>query len=411
MKLGINSMGRIGKLALWHQVARKHFDEVVVNVGRPVGRNLNDLLHAVESDSTYGNLGKFLHGYNAGRIIEQADEAKGTAVINGLPVRFLRNARNPKDIGWRDHGVRLVVDCTGAFIDPTASADEKNGSLRGHLAAGAEKAVLSAPFKIKNKQLSMPEDAVTTVMGINDDVFDPGRHVLISCASCTTTCLSFMVKPLVDHFGADRILSASMVTIHASTGSQKVLDAIPKAAATDLRKTRSVMNNIILTTTGAAKALRLVIPEMGEIGFMAESVRIPSTTGSLVILTVNLQSEDAANPINRNDINGILKEAAEGAFSKYMVFSEKQNVSSDIIGFPRAATVIESQETHTRTAFTRVNLGRVPGLPEKIQKELAGTTLDVPVTQAVIYGWYDNELGSYAHMLTENLIHMSEKMV
>ena len=411
MKLGINSLGRIGKLTLWHQLARRHFSEIVVNVGREVGSSLADLAQAVDKDSTYGRLGQFLHGHDGGRVIENLDEAAGTMTIDGTPVRFLRAQRNPRDIGWRDHGVRLVVDCTGAFVDPTAQGDTDGGALRGHLDAGAEKVILSAPFKIKNQGLAMPADAVTTVMGINDEMYDPGRHAVISAASCTTTCLSYMIKPIMDHYGPDRILSASMVTVHAATGSQMVLDAVPATGARDLRKNRSTLNNIILTTTGAAKALRLVLPEMGEIGFMAESVRIPVITGSLTILTVNLQSTDRSNPINRTDINGIFREAAEGPYQGYLAYSEEQNVSSDIIGYPRAATVIEAQETHTRTAFTRVNLDRIPGLPQAVLDSLESHTLEVPVTQAVIYGWYDNELGSYANMLGHLTINVAEKML
>lgn len=411
MKLGINGMGRIGKLTLWHHLARKHFSEIVVNVGRPVGKNLEDLLQSVEKDSSYGRLSQFLHGYHSGRLIENIDESTGQVTIDGIPVRFLREQRDPKKIGWRDHGVRLVTDCTGAFVDPTTPAENQKGALRGHLESGAEKVVLSAPFKIQNRGLPMPEDAVTTVMGINDEVYDPNHHTLISAASCTTTCLSFMIKPIIDHYGIDRILSASMVTVHAATGSQKVLDAIPASNASDLRKSRSTLNNIILTTTGAAKALRLVLPEVGEIGFMAESVRVPINTGSLTILTLNLQSINRDNPINRNDINRIYQNAASSAYEGYLDFSNQQNVSSDMIGNPRAATIIEGRETHTRTAFTKVNLDNIPNLPQEVHDIMGSHTLEVPVTQAVIYGWYDNEMGSYANMLGNLVVSVADKIL
>ena len=128
--------------------------------------------------------------------------------------------------------VKLVVDTTGVFSDPTADQSAEKGALRGHIEAGAEKVILSAPFKIKSKGLAMPEDAVTTVMGINDDTYDPSRHSLISAASCTTTCLSYMIKPLMESIGAENFLSASMVTVHAATGSQQVLDRLPNANAT-----------------------------------------------------------------------------------------------------------------------------------------------------------------------------------
>ncbi len=302
--------------------------------------------------------------------------------------------------------MRLVVDSTGAFKDPTADPNEGEGSVRGHLLAGAEKVMVSAPFKIQAKGLDMPEDAVTTVMGINDDDYDPARHNIISAASCTTTCLSYMIKPLLDQFGAGRMLSASMVTVHAATGSQEVLDRLPAAGASDLRKNRSILNNIILTTTGAAKALSLVIPEMKSIGFIAESVRIPTSTGSLIVLVLNLQDE-LDNPIKRSLLNSIYEEYSKT--SPYLVFSKEQNVSSDIIGLPKAAVVIESTEIHTRTATIRVNLQNLKGF-----KAESGTTppvLEVPITQAVIYGWYDNELGSYTNMLGELTVSVAERMV
>ncbi|MDH3330128.1 MAG: glyceraldehyde-3-phosphate dehydrogenase, partial [Desulfobulbaceae bacterium] len=242
--------------------------------------------------------------------------------------------------------------------------------------------------------------------GINDDDYDTTKHSVISAASCTTTCLSYMIKPLIDHFGGGRLLSASMVTVHAVTGSQQVLDRLPGAGVSDLRKNRSILNNIILTTTGAAKALGLVIPEMKSIGFIAESVRVPTSTGSLIVLVLNLQ-DNLENPVGRSLINSIYKQYAET--SPYLEYSEEQNVSSDIIGIPSAAAVIESTETHTRTASISVNLEKLnvcnlePGDTPPI--------LEVPVTQAVIYGWYDNELGSYTNMLGDLTVSVADKMV
>lgn len=411
MKIGINGMGRIGKLSVWNHVAKKHFSEIVVNVGREVGRGLSDLLQTIEKDSTFGHLGVWLHGYGGGRVIENMDEVAGTATIDGVPVRFLRSHRNPRDIQWRQNGVSLVVDCTGVFMDPTVAGNVSGGALRGHLEAGATKVILSAPFKIKNKGQPIPEDAVTVVLGINDTDLDPGRHHVISSASCTTTCLAFMMKPLLDHFGAGRILSASMVTIHAATPSQKVLDSVPKTGASDLRKTRSVMNNIILTTTGAANTLRLVLPEMANIGFMAESVRIPTSTGSLIILTLNFQSESRDNPLDREQILDVYRRAAQGEYRPWLECSEEQNVSSDIIGYPRKAAVIEAQETHTRTGFVTLDPHRIAGLGAEARQAIGDTVLEIPVTQATIFGWYDNELGSYAHLLGELTIRVSQQMV
>ncbi len=403
MKLGINGLGRIGKLSLWHHVSRKHFSEIVVNVGRQVGTGLQDIASSIDRDSSYGRLGMYLHGCKGGsQVIENLNDADGTMTINGVQVKILREARNPAGIQWKENGVRLVVDTTGAFTDPTADADSPKGALRGHVQAGAEKVLLSAPFKIKNKGLEMPADAVTTVMGINDGDFNPSQHTLISAASCTTTCLAFMIKPLLDHFGAENFLSASMVTVHAATGSQQVLDRLPNAGATDLRKSRSIFNNIILTTTGAAKALPLVIPEMKSIGFIAESVRIPTNTGSLIILVLNLQDESLENPIKRKLVNSIYRDY--GKNNRYLEYSDEQHVSTDIIGMPSAAAVIEGSETHTRTGSLKVNLAKLGcnGGPAK---------LEVPVTQVVVYGWYDNELGSYTNVLGDRTVTIAEQMI
>ena len=123
MKLGINGLGRIGKLTLWHHVSRQHYSGIVVNIGRQVGRNLNDLAAAIERDSTYGRLGVFLHGNKCTRIIENLNEADGSMVINGVPVKILQEARYPKDIKWKENDVRFVVDTTGVFNDPTADAE------------------------------------------------------------------------------------------------------------------------------------------------------------------------------------------------------------------------------------------------------------------------------------------------
>ena len=406
MKLGLNGLGRIGKLTLWNQVSRHFFSEIVVNLGRNVGSGLEDIAASIEKDSTYGRLSLYLNGCKGGRVIENLNEEKGSMTINGIPVTFLRKARNPKDIDWQANQVRLVVDTTGVFKDPTADPAEGKGSVRGHLQAGAEKVLVSAPFKIQAKGLDMPDDAITTVMGINDDDYDPAQHSIISAASCTTTCLSYMIKPLLDHFGADRMLSASMVTVHAATGSQQVLDRLPGAGAADLRKNRSILNNIILTTTGAAKALSLVIPEMKSIGFIAESVRIPTSSGSLIVLVLNLQDE-LDNPIKRTLLNSIYEEYAKT--SPYLIYSAEQNVSSDILGMPRAAVVIESTETHTRTASIRVNLQNLKNF--KFEDGATPPILEVPLTQAVIYGWYDNELGSYTNMLGELTVSVAERMV
>lgn len=410
LKLGINGFGRIGKLTVWTQLGRRYFKEIVVNIGRQAGTRLEDIAQYLEHDSTYGCLHGYLYGFRAKPLIGDLDEERGTMTVDGIPLRFLRSDRNPRDIKWDTHDVRIVVDTTGRFLDPTLPADHPKGALRGHLDAGARKVIASAPFKIADKSARMPEDAVTTVMGINANDYDPRRHCLVSNASCTTTCLAHMVKPLINAFGHRRILSASMATVHAVTGSQSVLDSLPKAGKTDLRKNRSFLNNIILTTTGAARALRLVIPEMEEIGFIAESVRIPTVTGSLIILVLNLQEDPSGAFVRREDINAVYRRAAADDLHGYLRYSDEQNVSGDIIGIPQVAATIEGHETHTRTAETTIDLAQVPGLDKEVLAQFKDTLIRVPVTQAVIYGWYDNEMGSYVHMLAERTVSIAEHL-
>jgi len=407
--LGINGLGRIGKLSLWHHAGRQYFDSIVINVGRDVGKSFHDIIHYIERDTSYGRLDTFLNGYQSEPVITDVDADNASLKVNGVDVKILQNNRNPKNIEWALYNAKIVVDTTGQFLDPSVDAGTPKGSVRGHIEAGAQKVIVSAPFKL-NEGVPMPEDSVTTVMGINDGDYDPLRHNIISNASCTTTCLSHMIKPLIEYFGIERILSASMATIHAATGSQQVLDRLPKTGAIDLRKNRSIMNNIILTTTGAAKALQLVIPEMSKIGFIAESVRIPTSTGSLIILVMNLQEELNKKPIRRDLINSVYETAAQNNTNGYLIYSDKQNVSSDIIGTPRAATVIEGHETHTRTGAININLEHVRGIDESVLDMIKDQVTSIQVTQMVIYGWYDNEMASYVNMLGDRTVSIAEAM-
>ncbi len=314
--LGINGLGRIGKLMLWHELIHRKFDGVVINVGREVGTSLDDVIQLMNTDSTYGNLSRFIYGYAAPeKHFTIVDEAAGILEYDGFKIKLLRNHRNPAQIQWKEHGVRIVVDCTGRFTDPTAPADKDGGSLRGHLEAGAEMVVLSAPFKIKDKTKKMPDDSIMMVYGINHLDLEPGRHRLVSAASCTTTGLAHMLHPLLQKEETSQIVTASMSTVHAATNTQNVLDAVPKTAATDLRKNRSVFNNIILSTTGAAKALEKIMPQIEQIGFMADSVRIPTNTVSLIILNVtfNTRMNEKGEPVISKDfLNSIYKESASG---------------------------------------------------------------------------------------------------
>jgi len=400
--LGINGLGRIGKLTLWHHLARKYFQEIVVNTGREVGTGLEAIAQRIETDTTYGPIHRFLYGIKANRFIEIIDEKAGKMRIDGIPITVLRESRNPGEIKWRDHGVDMVVECTSQFRDPTIAPNDKKGSIRGHLAAGAKVVINSSPFNIKNKALSRPEDAVTLIYGINHNAFDKKQHQVLSAASCTTTGLAHMVKPLLENEETNKILTASMSTIHAVTNSQAVLDSMPKAGEKDLRKNRSILNNIILTSTNAAVALGEVIPEVRNIGFMADSIRVPTNTESLIVLNVTFQSKNSKNgeaaELDIKTINRIYQEVGERDPEKLLIFSMEQNVSSDLIGL-NAAVVIEGQFNHTRTSFIDIDCGCIPGLPSEVLPSFPSNTIRVPVVHAKIFGWYDNEFGSYTNRL------------
>ncbi|MGE5383959.1 MAG: glyceraldehyde 3-phosphate dehydrogenase NAD-binding domain-containing protein [Omnitrophica WOR_2 bacterium] len=406
--LGINGAGRIGKLTIWNHILNKHFGGLVVNAGRGVGKDLEALIHNITHDSTYGSLTHFLYGHSGKKCeIKILDSQQNLVEIDGMPVKFLLSNRNPREINWSGEQVRLVVDCTGAFLDPTVPADSAKGSLRGHLEAGADKVIASAPFKIKDSTLKMPADSSMMVFGINHLDFDTRKHHVISAASCTTTGLAHMMLPLLERPETSHILTAGMSTIHASTSTQSILDAVPSTGTSDLRKSRSVFNNIIITSTGAAKALEKIIPDVQKIGFMADSVRIPINTGSMIILNITFQSplNDIGEPvITREYLNQIYKETAEGPGAGMLEFSEEQNVSADIIG-RKAAIVIEGVETHTRTGFMAINPNLLQNFGIQLNQDIM-----IPVCHAKIFGWYDNEFGSYVNMLGKLTEYIDKKM-
>ena len=412
--MGINSLGRIGKLTLWHHIGRKYFKEIVVNLGRESGTGLQSIVQTIEKDATYGLLHRFLYGIKSSRLIEIKDEKKGKLVIDGIPVTILREARNPVDIPWRDYGVDLVVECTGKFKDPTIQADDSKGSIRGHLVKGAKVVINSSAFKIKNKALSMPGDCTTLIYGINHTAFDQKKHQLVSAASCTTTGLAHMVKPLLENEKTNTILTASMSTVHAVTNSQSVLDNVPKAGEKDLRKNRSILNNIILTSTNAAEALGQVIPEVKNIGFMADSIRIPTNTLSLIILNATFQTrmnkDGTAAALNTKELNDIYKMAYESNPEHLLIYTTEQDVSTDLIGTD-AAVIIEGQFNHSRTAFINVDLTQIPNLPVKFRQSMTTKNMRVPVVHAKIFGWYDNEYGSYTNRMGDLTVHVHKNLL
>ena len=395
--LGINGLGRIGKLTLWYHLQSRCFEGIVINVGREVGKSLDDVIHTISTDSTYGTLDHFLHGFSGKKCpITVIDASDGMLDVDGLPVKILRKERLPRNIGWAREGVQTVVDCTGKFLDPTIPADDPKGSLRGHLEAGARNVIASAPFKIKDKSYKDSGEYPTLIYGINHLDFRPHLHHVVSAASCTTTGLAHMMKPLLEDVETKRILTASMSTVHAATNTQSVLDAVPSTGTSDLRKNRSVFNNIILSSTGAGKALEMVLPQIANIGFMADSVRIPTNTVSLISLNITFDSrvDERGEPIISGAyINDLYRRATRGSQQGLLHFSEKQNVSSDLMGFP-AAVVIEGHETHTRTGFLPLPAALLHSLGIKEDRDV-----NLPVTHAKIFGWYDNEFGSYVRCL------------
>jgi len=405
--LGINGLGRIGKLTLWYHINEGHFDGFVVNVGRPVGKKLEDIVNMIGTDSTYGSIERFLYGIKGKKDIKIIDREENLLEVFGKTVKILCKARNPRDIEWKKNGVKIVIDTTGAFNDPTVPENDSKGSLKGHLIAGAQKVINSAPFKIKDKTKGIPADCNTLIYGINHTSFNKNEDNIISAASCTTTALAHMVRPLLEREETRNILTASLSTIHAATNSQNVLDSLPKAYQSDLRKNRMVFNNIILSTTGAANTLDKVLPEVKRIGFMADSVRIPIDTVSLIILNLTFQTylnKEGESIINREFLNELYKKAAQGRQKNILCFSENQNVSADLKG-KLFAVIIEGHDTHTRTGFIDLNhemLSRI-GVD-------ADQAVNIPVTHSTLFGWYDNEYGSYVNCLGKLAIYIDNNL-
>lgn len=394
--LGINGLGRIGKLTVWYHLLGGYFQGFVVNLGRRAGASLDDVLDLLTTDSTYGNVESFLLGASARRQARVVSEEQGLVEVLGVPVKVLRSSRDPAELDWRGLGVKTVVDTTGAFLDPTVEAP--SGSLRGHLAAGAQVVIASAPFKVKSKGKRLPADSTMLIYGVNHRSFEPRRHLIVSAASCTTTALAHMLLPLLEATPPAHVLTASLSTIHAATNSQSVLDSVPRDGAKDLRKSRAALDNILVSTTGAAQALEQVLPAIAQVGFLADSVRIPTRTVSLLNLNLTLHAPldaDGHAPFNHESLNALYRAAADGPQRGLLELAERQNVSSDLRG-RHAAVVIEGKETHTRVGFLEV-----PAQALQAQGLAATGPLRLPVTHAKIFGWYDNEYGSYVYCLGE----------
>ncbi|MCC9741549.1 type I glyceraldehyde-3-phosphate dehydrogenase [Streptomyces sp. MNU89] len=326
VRVGINGFGRIGRNYLRSALGRTDdttpVEVVAVNDIAPTAT----LAHLLEYDSTYGRLGRTV-SHDAGSITVDGHRIAVTA------------ERDPAESAWAEHGVDIVIEATGRF--------RTREEIARHLKAGARKVLLSAPGK---------DVDATIVMGVNETDYDPERHEIVSNASCTTNCVVPMVKVLHERFG---IVKGLMTTIHGYTNDQSVLDSPHK----DLRRARTAAVSIIPTSTGAARAVGLVLPELaGALDGIA--VRVPVEDGSLTDLALVLRRETTTE-----EINEAFAEAAEGPLKGVLRVSTAPIVSRDIVGDPASCVV------------------------------------DAPLTQAhgelvKVFGWYDNEWG-YSNRLLD----------
>lgn len=324
VRVGINGFGRIGRNYL--RAALQHgegFEVVAVNdLGDPA-----QLAHLLKYDSV------------AGRLPEKVTVEDGNLIVGGRTIKVLAE-RDPGNLPWADLDVDIVIESTGFF---TNAEDAQK-----HISAGAKKVLVSAPAK---------GDAFTVVMGVNDGDYDPEKHDIISNASCTTNCLGPLAKVLNDAFGIEKGL---MTTVHAYTADQNLQDGPHK----DLRRARAAALNMVPTSTGAAKAIGLVLPELkGKLDGFA--IRVPVPTGSVTDLTVTLEKEATVEEINA----AYAKAALDPRWAGILTYTEDPIVSSDIVGDP-ASSIFDS------------GLTRVMG------------------NEVKVVAWYDNEWG-YSNRLVD----------
>ena len=297
-KIGLNGFGRIGRQVLKIMLERHAGDLEVVAVNDLWDPETNAQLF--KYDSTYG------------KFDGSVEVVDGNLVVDGKTIKVF-SERNPADLPWGEVGVDIVVEGTGVFRDPT-----KTPGPQSHLEGGAKKVILSAPAK--------GGDVLTIVMGVNDNEYDTTKHHIVSNASCTTNCLAPFSKVVNDNFG---IVKGLMTTIHSYTTSQMLLDL----AASDLRRARSGSLNIIPTSTGAAKAIALVIPELkGKLD--GYSLRVPTPTVSIVDAVFEVEKATTADAVN-----AALKAAANGPMKGILGFSEEPLVSMDFKGDERSSIV------------------------------------------------------------------------
>jgi glyceraldehyde 3-phosphate dehydrogenase len=300
MRIGINGFGRIGR-NFTKAIVERHPEIEIAAV--------NDLMPATECAHL------FKYDSNYGIYAGSVSAGDATLSIDRQSIRIFAE-RDPGKLPWRDLGVDIVIESTGLFTDAAKA--------RAHIdSGGAKKVLISSPAK--------GED-ITIVLGVNDQRYDPLKHNIISNASCTTNCLATAVKPIVEELGW---VKGFMTTIHSYTNDQNVLDGPQR----DLRRARNAATNIIPTSTGAAKALYLTIPEV-EGTFDGFSLRVPTPTVSMIYLVAQTK-----RPTTKEQLNALLRRAAEGEMSKYVAYTEEELVSSDFKKNPNSS-IIDSRLTN-----------------------------------------------------------------
>ncbi|HEY6486323.1 MAG TPA: type I glyceraldehyde-3-phosphate dehydrogenase [Candidatus Cybelea sp.] len=308
MRIGINGFGRIGR-NFTKALAERHPEIEIAAVNDLI--DAKECAHLFKYDSNYG-----IYAGNVG-------SSDSTLEIDGRRIRVF-GERDPGKLPWRDLGVDVVVESTGLFTDAAKARAHIDGG-------GAKKVVISAPAK--------GED-ITIVLGVNDRNYDPEKHNIISNASCTTNCLATALKPIVDELGW---VKGFMTTIHSYTNDQNVLDGPHR----DLRRARNAATNIIPTSTGAAKALYLTIPQV-EGSFDGFSLRVPTPTVSMIYLVAQTKQ-----PTTKEQLNALLRRAAEGELSKYVAYTEEELVSSDFKKNPNSS-IIDAKLTNANGDLVQI---------------------------------------------------------
>ncbi|MEJ2637998.1 MAG: type I glyceraldehyde-3-phosphate dehydrogenase [Desulfosarcinaceae bacterium] len=307
VKMAINGFGRIGRMVFRAAVKHPDIDIVAIN-------DLTDattMAHLLTYDSVHGKLD------------DEIKAGDGEIIVNGKPIAYTA-IKDPARLPWSDLGVDIAAECTGLFRDRENAAK--------HLTAGARKVVISAPAK---------DPDITIVMGVNSSQYDPQAHHIISNASCTTNCLSPVAKVLLENFG---IKAGLMTTIHSYTGDQRLLDFPHK----DLRRARAAALSMIPTTTGAARAVALVLPELtGKLNGLA--IRVPTPNVSIVDLVATVEKDG----ITVSDVNEALKAASEGALKGILGYSETPLVSTDYNGCP-LSSIVDAPTTYVVDNMVKV---------------------------------------------------------